>query len=805
MIFGASVIAPAGWSSVMTYLEVTPAGDFESSGEIGGPFTPASKDYQIKNTSLVDSVFWGVDVIVSWLDLEPEPGWGLLDPNETVIVTVSLNSVADTLGGGIHTDTITFTDITNEEEETRGVTLTITAPPGELEITPVEDFASSGEPGGPFTPSSKDYQLKNIGGQTLDWGVSKTASWLDLGPETWGDLDPCESTIVTISLNEEADLLGEGEHTDTVTFTDITNLVEYTRDVTLSIVHIGGIWVDPDNFDVEVVEGTTLEENLIIGNDGVEDLSYSIRTRIVSSPSKSSGSMNGILSVPEGHDFTVAGDGIYKPGELIVRFGPRSDGKSASEADKQQIVDSLGGGTIARDFDLVPGLSVVELPEGMTVQEALQRFNNTSGILYAEPNYEIKLLSRIPNDTRFDELWGMHNMGQTGGTVDADIDAPEAWDLATGNSSVIVALLDTGVDYNHIDLAANMWVNSGEIPGNGQDDDGNGYVDDVYGWDFADDDANPMDYHYHGTHCAGTIGGIGNNNEGVAGVCWNVTIMSLKVFPNYGETGFIVGAIAAIEYAVDNGAQLTSNSWGGGPYSQGLKDAITDAGTAGLLFVAAAGNDYGQDNDVYPHYPSSYDCDSIIAVMSTDDEDDMSNFSNYGPASVDLGAPGSDILSCEPGNQYQYLDGTSMATPHVAGACALLWSVNPMLTNTETKEILLETVDPTLGGLCVSQGRLNMYNAILETRAPWLEIDPEEGIVGPGDTNDISVTFDAMALAPGVYEAEIIVTSDDPVRPTITIPVTMMVLADALTDKRGDRSSCLEHIRDTRLARCESI
>jgi len=291
-----------------TYLEITPVEDFESSGEIGGPFTPASKEYQLKNTD-VYSLYWGVDVTVSWLDIDPEQGWGELDPNESVMVTISLNSVADTLGGGIHTDTITFVDMTNDEEETRGVTLTITAPPGELEVTPIEDFESSGEPGGPFTPSSKDYQLKNIGGQSLNWGVSKTVDWLNLGPETFGELDPNETTIVTVSLNSNAELLGGGEHTDTVTFTDITNLVEYTRDVTLMVVHIGGLWIDPESYDVEVVEGTILEEILTIGNDGEVDIDFEIRTRETSRQ---------VLSEPLGSKSSAGPVGVFEWSDKIV-------------------------------------------------------------------------------------------------------------------------------------------------------------------------------------------------------------------------------------------------------------------------------------------------------------------------------------------------------------------------------------------------------------------------------------------------------------------------------------------------------
>ncbi len=333
------------------------------------------------------------------------------------------------------------------------------------------------------------------------------------------------------------------------------------------------LWVDPCSFDVNTVDGTIMEETLTIGNDGLEPLNYIIRTRQSATSGEATsayGRGTSSSSIPAQYDFTtIAPNASYRQGRLIVRFAEDIKGQSITSERKIELLSSLGGANIENEFRIVPGLSVVQLPAGMTVEQALPMFNKANGILYAQPDYEIKLLSTISDDPRFDELWGMHNTGQSGGTIDADIDAPEAWDISTGSSEVIVALLDTGVDYTHIDLAANIWVNETELNGSpGVDDDDNGYIDDIRGWDFADDDSDPMDYHYHGTHCAGTIGGIGNNGEGVAGVCWNVKIMALKVFPNYGETGFISGAIKAIEYAVDNGAKVSSNSWGGGPYSQ---------------------------------------------------------------------------------------------------------------------------------------------------------------------------------------------------------------------------------------------
>ena len=229
---------------------------------------------------------------------------------------------------------------------------------------------------------------------------------------------------------------------------------------------------------------------------------------------------------------------------------------------------------------------------------------------------------------------GAPQHGQSGGTPDADIDAPETWSFQTG-AQVVIGVIDTGVDRTHPDLAANIWTNPGEIAGNGLDDDGNGYVDDVHGWDFVNGDNDPMDDHGHGTHCAGTIAGIGDNGIGVAGVCWSARIMALK-FLDAGGYGTTSDAVLAVEYATANGARLTSNSWGRHGYSAALYDAIAAARDAGALFIAAAGND-GVNNDLSPHYPSSYDLSDIIAVAATDRNDGLANFSCYGAASVDVG------------------------------------------------------------------------------------------------------------------------------------------------------------------------
>ena len=461
----------------------------------------------------------------------------------------------------------------------------------------------------------------------------------------------------------------------------------------------------------------------------------------------------------------LAQDLNYKPGELIVRFAPKATGEQLTKNEKQTLLTSLDAGTVKHSIMLVPGVSLVKLPEGVTVETAISKLKAAGDILYVEPNYRIRIAATFPDDTRFGELWAMHNTSQTGGTLDADIDAPEAWDIAT-SSDVIVAVIDSGVDYNHPDLANNMWVNEVELNGDPNvDDDGNGYVDDIYGYDFCtyddgQEDPDPWDDYGHGTHCAGIIGAIGNNNEGVTGVCWNVKIMALKFLSASGY-GWSYDAIHAIDYAVSMNAKVLSNSWRyyeGNPRFtnvQALKDAVEAADANGVLFVAAAGNE-SYNNDSYPAYPASYDCNNIISVMATNHTDQVAYYSNYGPTSVDIGAPGGEtyysenegILSTVPGEGYEFHQGTSMATPHVAGACALVWSVNPRLSHLEVKDILLDTVDEleVLDGLCVTGGRMNLYNAVVEATR-WEQVlnkvdglDPNESVL-PDDHITYTISY----------------------------------------------------------------
>ncbi len=392
------------------------------------------------------------------------------------------------------------------------------------------------------------------------------------------------------------------------------------------------------------------------------------------------------------------GSHAYRPGEVLIEWAP---GTSPSEMDR--IRRGLGATRIGA-FARIGATH--ERIRGLTVEQAVARYGRDPNVRSIEPNYLVRAYA-TPDDAFFGQLWGLANTGQNGGTPGADIHATQAWSVFTGSRGVLVAIIDTGMDYTHPDLAANAWVNPGEIPGNGLDDDGDGLVDDVHGWDFANDDADPMDDNGHGTHCAGTIGAIGNNAIGVVGVNWNVTLMPIKFLAADG-VGSVAGAVSSIEYATRIGARVMSNSWGGAPYSQALRDAIAAAADAGILFVAAAGND-GADNDVDPVYPAGYDLPNIISVAASDPRDHLASFSNYGATSVDLAAPGTDILSTVPGGGYQLKSGTSMATPHVAGAAALVLGLHPGLDGEGVKTLLLAGVDPVpaLAGLTRTGGRLN--------------------------------------------------------------------------------------------------
>ncbi len=305
-------------------------------------------------------------------------------------------------------------------------------------------------------------------------------------------------------------------------------------------------------------------------------------------------------------------------------------------------------------------------------------------------------------------------------------------------------MIDTGVDYNHVDLVDNIWVNPDEIDGDGIDNDGNGYIDDYYGWDWSNNDNNPMDDHSHGTHVAGTIGAVGDNGLGVVGVNWDVQIMSLKVMSASGN-GYLSDAAKALDYAVSKGAVVSNHSYSGTGFSTTLYNSIVNAQANDHIVVAAASNN-GTNNDVSPRYPAYYEVDNVITVAATDRNDNLASWSNYGVNTVELAAPGVSIRSTTPNNGYGYKSGTSMATPHVAGAVALVHSAYPNWDYAQLRDAILDNVDPiaSVATKTITGGRLNVAN-VLGTFLSVSLSDPAISENGGTTTATVSRTGDFTA------------------------------------------------------------
>ncbi len=350
-------------------------------------------------------------------------------------------------------------------------------------------------------------------------------------------------------------------------------------------------------------------------------------------------------------------------------------------------------------------------------KELIKKISNLEEVEYIEKSVPVHILGRI-DDQFYGKQWGLKNTGSNTGSwlpwagkAGMDINAEKAWTITKGSRDVIVAVIDTGVDYNHKDLNSNMWINELEKNGaKGVDDDGNGYIDDIYGYDFANKDGNPYDDHSHGTHCAGVIG-ASHDRIGVRGVMSDVQIMALKFLTKEGG-GESIDSIYAINYAITNGAHVLSNSWGGGERSIALEDAIKAANDANITFVVAAGNS-SRDNDYYDTWPANYDIPNVISVASMAGSGNKSYFSNYGATTVHLFAPGSNIYSTVRDNQYKSMSGTSMAAPFVSGIAGLLKSVDPSITPEEMRARMIESsvYNSSLRG-SIAKGRVDAYRTL---------------------------------------------------------------------------------------------
>ncbi|MBV8524837.1 MAG: S8 family serine peptidase [Acetobacteraceae bacterium] len=371
------------------------------------------------------------------------------------------------------------------------------------------------------------------------------------------------------------------------------------------------------------------------------------------------------------------------PGELLVKYKSGASSTAVTAAARQV------GAEVVDSFDFI-GVKLVKIPADRNPADTASALQASEAIEYAECNYRQFALV-TPNDPMYPQQWGFPK-----------INAPTAWSRITQAPNVIVAMIDTGISLTHPDLQANLWTNPAPTFG------------DVHGANFvpATPTGNPDDDNHHGTHTAGTVGAVTNNGTGVAGTTWRVQLMALK-FLDANGSGSTANAIRAINYGIQHKADIMSNSWGGGGFSQALSDAINAANQAGILFVAAAGN-AANNNDANAFYPCNYNLPNVICVAATDQNDNLASFSNFGAKTVHLGAPGVDILSTLPGASYGNLSGTSMATPHVAGAAALLKGAHPTWTAADLKQQILSTVDPlpSLQGKTTTGGRLDLGRAL---------------------------------------------------------------------------------------------
>lgn len=427
----------------------------------------------------------------------------------------------------------------------------------------------------------------------------------------------------------------------------------------------------------------------------------------------------------------------------------------------------------ARAFRSIAGVQHWQLASPMDASKIIQQLQADPNVDFAEPNYPRYLRPVLmPNDPLFGDQWAMHNTGQyTGAIPNIDMNLPEAWAIQTGSQNVVVAVIDDSVDINHSDLYANIWTNPGEIPGNGIDDDNNGFIDDVHGWDFVANDndpsATPGRDEGHGTNVAGCIGAAGNNGRMMSGVNWNVSVMPLKFF------GDVAGELAALDYAINNGAKIVNASWGGPQFSRAESAGMVKLRDNGILLVAAAGNNDG-NNDKVADYPSSLPYPNILAVAAHDIRGQYTSWTHVGQTNVDLAAPGLSVISLATSDSYTRVSGTSFSSPYVAGVAALVLAQYPTSTYQEIKgRIMASTVAMNELGLSATDGRLDAATALSISPQPEIVIsslslhDSNNQLLDNSESVQLSITLEnvwqaATGISATLSSSDALLSIDSP-------------------------------------------
>ncbi len=495
--------------------------------------------------------------------------------------------------------------------------------------------------------------------------------------------------------------------------------------------------------------------------------------------------------IPHTHVYSQQRDTrqLYADDQIVVKYKAGAEPTSDADLMAEEIVRAPGVRAEALTTRRHAGSQLIHLNRGVSVEDAVRRAKEDPRVEYAEPDYFVYAMDTVPNDPFFSQMWGLSNgcLFCDPGQPAPNIDATKAWDITTGSDDVVAVVLDTGVQLQHEDLSANAWVNPREIAGNGLDDDGNNFADDINGWNFFDGNNSTFvdaSQDFHGTHVAGSIGAAGNNGIGVTGVAWHVKIMSLKFLGGPLGKGSTSNAVRGINYAIDMrnrgvNVRVINASWGGGNDSQLLRQAISDANNAGILFVCAAGN-AGFNIDDTPAFPAAYaiDLPNAISIAAIDQGGSLASFSNFGHNSVSVAAPGVSIFSTYPGT-YAALSGTSMSTPYVSGIAVLLWSQEPSLTPAEVKQRIVDTSQPlpSLVSILARSGRASAYDALINKIPPPQA--PE--VLGVHFTKKV-VTIDGFGFVNG---SSIIEVEGEPL-PTVSYDSSFALANGTLTQLAAD-------------------